>query len=162
KSHTYDDNTGGGYTVTVKVTDKDGGFDSKTFNVDVHNVAPTATFTSDGPVIEGCDFRFFLSTPSDPSGAGTTASFQYAFDCGKGDSDNFDTSTQGSLGSKNHAYADNGSYTVQVTVTDKDSGSGSASFTASVANVAPSLSGQCDQSSDDGSSHSFSLGSFSD
>src|SRR5205085_3089451 len=50
KSHTYDDNTGGGYTVTVKVTDKDGGFDAKTFNVDVHNVAPTASFSNDGPV----------------------------------------------------------------------------------------------------------------
>src|SRR5205085_11412130 len=56
KSHSYDDNTGGGYTVTVKVTDKDGGFDSKTFNVDVHNVAPTATFSNDGPVSEGSDF----------------------------------------------------------------------------------------------------------
>src|SRR5207247_7911524 len=39
-SHTYDDN--GSYTVTVKVTDKDAGSDSKTFKVDVANVPPTA------------------------------------------------------------------------------------------------------------------------
>src|SRR5207253_8980223 len=84
KSHTYDDNTLGGYTVTVKVTDKDGGFDSKTFNVDVHNVAPTATFSNDGPVSEGSDFHLYLTSPSDPSGADATAGFQYAFDCGSG------------------------------------------------------------------------------
>src|SRR5205807_3989628 len=47
-SHTYDDN--GSYTVSVKVTDKDGGFDSKTFKVDVANVAPTATLSNGGPV----------------------------------------------------------------------------------------------------------------
>lgn len=38
KSHTYVDN--GTYTVTVKVTDKDGGYDSKTFTVTVANLAP--------------------------------------------------------------------------------------------------------------------------
>ena len=42
--HTYDDN--GTYTVTVKVTDKDGGFDTETFQVTVANVAPTATFNA--------------------------------------------------------------------------------------------------------------------
>src|SRR5207302_1928481 len=50
-SHTYDDN--GSYTVTVKVTDKDGGFDSKTFEVSVANVDPTATLSNGGPIFEG-------------------------------------------------------------------------------------------------------------
>src|SRR5206468_10856119 len=38
-AHTYDDNTAGGHTVSVTVTDKDGGSDSKSFDIDVHNVA---------------------------------------------------------------------------------------------------------------------------
>ena len=40
KSHAYGDN--GAYTVTVKVTDKNHDFDSKTFTVNVANKAPTA------------------------------------------------------------------------------------------------------------------------
>src|SRR5204862_413471 len=41
QNHIYADN--GPYTVTVKVTDKDGGYDAKTFTVTVSNVAPTVT-----------------------------------------------------------------------------------------------------------------------
>src|SRR5207245_843839 len=47
QNHTYADNTPGGYTVTVKVTDKDSGFDTKSFNADVHNVPPTVTAAAD-------------------------------------------------------------------------------------------------------------------
>src|SRR5207302_6939857 len=70
-AHTYDDN--GSYTVTVKVTDKDGGSDSKTFKVDVANVAPTATLSNDGPVNEGSPVHLYLTSPSDPSAAETGA-----------------------------------------------------------------------------------------
>src|SRR5205807_9877911 len=42
-SHTYDDN--GTYTVTVKVTDKDGGSDAQTFKVRAAKVARRATLT---------------------------------------------------------------------------------------------------------------------
>jgi PKD repeat protein len=51
----------------------------------------------------------------------------------------FTTNAVGSLGTTSHTYDDNGSYTVTVTVTDKDGDSDSASFTATVANVAPSV-----------------------
>src|SRR5206468_3828410 len=74
----------------------------------------------------------------------------------------FNAATQGALGTKPHTYADNGSYTVKVKVTDKDGGYGSATFKVNVANVAPSLTGQADQASNEGENHSFSLGSFSD
>src|SRR5205085_7224540 len=78
-SHTYDDN--GSYTVSVKVTDKDGGFDSKTFKVDVANVAPTATLSNDGPIFEGSSATISFSNQHDPSSADTSAGFHYAFDC---------------------------------------------------------------------------------
>src|SRR5205823_319965 len=158
KSHTYDDNTAGGYTVTVKVTDKDGGFSSASFNVDVHNVAPTAAFSNDGPVNEGSDFHLFLSSPSDPSGADTTAGFQYAFDCGDGSGYGAFSGTA----SATCSTTDNGVRSVKGKIKDKDGGAGAAGATATVANVAPSVHAAADQSSDEGANHSFSLGSFSD
>src|ERR671935_184803 len=82
-SHTYVDN--GSYTVTVKVTDKDGGSDSKTFKVDVANVAPTATLSNDGPVSEGSSATISFSNQFDPSSTDTSAGFHYAFSCSNGD-----------------------------------------------------------------------------
>src|SRR2546425_12788762 len=87
QNHTYDDNTtppATGYTVTVKVTDKDGGTDSKTFKVTVANVAPTATLSNNGPVNEGSPATISFSAPFDPSSADTSAGFHYAFDCAGG------------------------------------------------------------------------------
>ena len=49
----------------------------------------------------------------------------------------FTVPDQSPLGVQTHSYDDNGTYTVIVTVTDKDHGSGSNTFTVSVANVAP-------------------------
>ena len=49
QSHTYADNTvppSTGYTVTVKVTDKDGGIGTATFKITVSNVAPTTNTPS--------------------------------------------------------------------------------------------------------------------
>src|SRR5439155_773088 len=86
-SHAYADNStppATGYTVTVKVTDKDGAFDSKTFKVTVSNVAPTATLSNNGPVNEGSPATISFSAPSDPSSADTSAGFHYAFDCAGG------------------------------------------------------------------------------
>src|SRR5207245_4974857 len=86
-NHTYDDNTTPpttGYLVTVKVTDKDGGFDSKTFKVTVANLAPTATLGNNGPVNEGSAATISFSAPFDPSSADTSAGFHYAFDCAGG------------------------------------------------------------------------------
>jgi hypothetical protein len=64
QSHTYGDNApnNGTYTVKVKVTDEDGGSDTKSFTVNVANVDPTTsngTFTFDpilGTATAGFDF----------------------------------------------------------------------------------------------------------
>src|SRR5205085_2681059 len=152
----YDDNTLGGYTVTVKVTDKDGGFNTASFNVDVHNVAPSATFSNDGPVNEGSDFHLFLSSPSDPSGADTAAGFQYAFDCGSGYGAFSGTS------SASCPTSDNGSRTVKGKIRDKDGGVTESTHSVTIHNVPPSVTAAANQSSGEGSSHSFDLGSFTD
>src|SRR2546425_13090038 len=68
---TYDDNTtppATGYTVTVKVTDKDGGTDSKTFKVTVANVAPTATLSNNQTANEGASTTFSPGSLRDPAG----------------------------------------------------------------------------------------------
>src|SRR5207248_285241 len=158
QTHTYADN--GSYTVTVKVTDKDGGVGSAQFSVDVANLAPSVTAAADQSSDEGESHSFSLGSFSDPGA--NDAPWHVAVDWGDGHSDSFNTGSQGSLGSLNHTDADNGLYSVSVSVTDKDGGTGSAGFQATVHNVAPSVTAAADQSSDEGASHSFSLGSFSD
>src|SRR2546421_12446065 len=66
-SHTYDDN--GSYTVSVKVTDKDGGSDTKTFKVTVANVPPTADLGNNGPVNEGSPATISFSGQQDRKSA---------------------------------------------------------------------------------------------
>src|SRR5207249_4364953 len=112
-------NATSGYTVTVKVTDKDGASDSKNFNIDVHNVAPTVTAAGNQSAFEGTSTALDLGSFSDP-GAGDAP---WAVDVNWGDSSphtTFNTSSQGGLGSQYHTYADGPhTYTLTVTVTDK-------------------------------------------
>src|SRR3989440_6600556 len=138
------------------VTDKDGGFNIASFNVDVHNVAPTATFSNDGPVSDGSDFHLFLSSPSDPSGADTSAGFQYAFDCGSG---------YGAFSATANATCsttDNGVRSVKGKIKDKDGGVSEYTASVTVNNVNPAVAAPSDQNANEGTSTSFSLGSFGD
>jgi len=70
--------------------------------------------------------------------------------------------TPGDLGSLPHTYADNGVYPVMVTVTDKDAASGTATFSVDVANVTPTVTAPANQTATEGTSKTFSLGSFTD
>ena len=132
-SHTYADN--GSYTVTVTVTDKDGGVGSDTFTITVNNVAPTVTAPADTSGDEGSSITPGNASFTDP---GTVDTHTATVNWGDGSTDNLGTVTSPfALGS--HTYADNGSYTVTVTVTDKDGGVGSDTFTITVNNVPPTL-----------------------
>src|SRR5205085_11950542 len=160
KSHTYLDN--GLYSVSVSVTDKDGATGSAGFQPPVANVAPSVTAAADQSSDEGENHSFSLGTFSDPGFNDSPWLVNVSWGDGSPDTSFSNGAAQGSLGSRPHTYADNGTYTVTVTVTDKDGGVGSAQFKVTVANVAPSVTAPAGQSSDEGSSHSFSLGSFSD
>ena len=63
--------------------DDDGG-ESVEYSADVtvNNVAPSASFTNNGPVNEGSNINLSLSDVVDP---GTADTHQYRFKCGAGD-----------------------------------------------------------------------------
>jgi hypothetical protein len=139
KDHTYADN--GSYTGNVTVTDKDGGSDSKTFKIDVANVAPSDIGLGAGSqetLNEGDTFSTTVSF-NDPGADTWTATVDWG--------DGSGVQSLGSVGKTfniSHTYTDNPpapatSYTGNVTVTDDDGGSGFSTFEVTVLNVAPTV-----------------------
>ncbi len=131
-NHAYADN--GSYTVTVKVTDDDLGEGTDTIDVTVDNVVPVVSAGGDATVDEGAAFTRDGSF-TDPGADSWTATVDY----GDGDGPQSLTLNADKTFSLNHTYADNGSYTVTVKVTDDDSGEGVGSFEVTVNNVAPTV-----------------------
>src|SRR5206468_2038780 len=160
QNHTYDDN--GNYTVTVTVTDKDLDAGSASFHMAVHNVAPTATLSNNGPVNEASPATVSFSAPFDASSADTLAGFRYAFDCAGGALSATYTAA-GPSASTTCTYADGPStHTVSARILDKDGGFTDYTTSVTVSNAAPVVAAPADQSANEGASTSFGLGSFSD
>ncbi|MEO2046092.1 MAG: hypothetical protein ABGX16_05905 [Pirellulales bacterium] len=165
-AHVYADN--GRYTVTVLMADDDNlaanQLVTRTFTIDVLNVAPTLTLVGDQVSAEGS--RILLpglahftdpgfdnpQNNQDPSNGGETAEFfNYQIDWGDGSSVDVGTAlidrqgspgvpTMGSFGG-DHLFADNGIYTVLVSLQDDDGGFDRQSFQVTVSNVDPILTG---------------------
>ena len=146
-SHMYTEN--GSYTVTVTISDDEGAAGSDTAIVTVNNVAPTANAGADQAVDEGAAVSFAGSF-TDPG----TDSHTIQWDFGDGSSDS------GSL-TPSHSYADNGVYTVTLTVADDDGGVGTDTLAVTINNAAPTVSAGADQKANEGDEVAFS-GSFSD
>jgi len=160
-SHIYADN--GVYTVTVEITDDDGGFDTETFLVTVNNVDPTLVGIEPTPTINEGDL-FTLAdlgiTLQDPGfdnpfnplqiggsqeiftaitidwGDGTPAAALSVVNRASGSPGVFTTAD---FEHAPHAYADNGLYTVTLQVADDDGGFVTQTFQINVQNVAPTL-----------------------
>jgi VCBS repeat-containing protein len=145
----------GTYPVTVCVTDDDEeACDGLT--VTVTNVAPVVDAGAGGTIDEGGSFTGSGSF-TDPGADTWTATVDYGDGSGVGAlSLNPDKSF-----ALTHVYADDGSYTVTVTVADDDA-HGSDTLTVSVKNVAPDFSAAAGQSSLEGAATSFDIGSFTD
>ncbi len=122
-THSYADN--GNYTVTFGVTDGDGGSTYQTATVAIANVSPTITSMSVSNGDEGQQLSF-SGAASDPGADTLTYSW------GWGDST---AATTGAAAT--HAYTDEGSYTVTLTVTDDDAGSTTQQATVTISNTAP-------------------------
>jgi hypothetical protein len=112
------------FVVTLTATDKDGGTsDLVRRTIIVANVAPTATVV--GPVdgVRGQP-RTFTVTASDPSPVDEAAGFEYTI--AWGDASPMQTvprtMANGSGVSLEHVFPASGTYTMQVTATDKDQG----------------------------------------
>jgi hypothetical protein len=126
-------------TVSVSAKDSDGETGAPdTQPVTVNNVAPTVTAAADQAANEGSSQSFSLGSFSDP---GADSAWKASVNWGDGSATQSlaDRSSTGSLGDASHTYADNGSYTVSVTVTDKDGGKETKTYTVAVANVKPTI-----------------------
>jgi PKD repeat protein len=131
-SHTYRDN--GKYTVTVTVKDDDGGVGADTLDVTVNNVAPTPSIVSvSTPRVEGTAVSV-VGSATDPAGANDTLTYAWAvYKDG--------TTTAYATGGNSTGFTftpnDNGSYRIELTVSDEDGGSATVSQSITVANADP-------------------------
>ncbi len=147
-SFTYGDD--GTYVVTLTVADDDGGSLTYATTIRVSNVAPTVDAGADAAADEGSPiaFTFTFTDPGfDQPAAGTVEDFTAAVDWGDGTSaplaanevpGNPGVPTTGTIDAT-HVFADNGVYTVTVTVCDDDGGCGSDALAVDAANVAPTV-----------------------
>src|SRR5439155_1449368 len=101
--------------------------------------------------------------PSDPSSVDTAAGFHYSFAC-DGNAASLATTYAGAgtSTSTSCSFADQGTFTVRGRIFDKDNGSNTFSTSVVVTNANPVVTAPANQNASEGSSASFSLGSFSD
>ena len=124
------------YPVSWTVTDDDGGADGDTGEVTVNNVAPTVIAgLATGSADEGSDFTRSGSF-TDP---GTLDTWTATVNFGDGTGVQALTLSPAKTFNISHVYADNGTYTVTVVVSDDDLGSGSDTITVTIENVAPTV-----------------------
>ncbi|MFH1725909.1 MAG: PKD domain-containing protein, partial [Elusimicrobiota bacterium] len=171
----------GTYTVTLTVTDDDAGADTKTFSVTVTNVNPALTATAPKTIAEGAtlniaDIGTFsdpgFDNPINPLGA-SVETFTYRIDWGDGTSADAGDATVDIAGDRglatagsfdgSHIYADNGTYTVTLMVTDDDAGADTKAFSVTVTNVNPTLTATAPKTIEEGVELSLTdIGTFTD
>ena len=117
--------------VHVSVSDGNGGTAAADQTIAIDNVAPTGTFSNDGPVNDGQSFHLSLTSIADPSALDTAAGFQIAFDCGAG------YGPWGSATTTTCPTSDAGIRAVRAEVRDRDGGVTEYSGTVHVQSLAP-------------------------
>jgi PKD repeat protein len=117
--------TKGIHTVVLRVTDSIGVQDTDTTTVTIWNLDPVASFTFAPPSPTTQDSVDFIDTSTDPDGNIVS----WFWDFGDG--------TTSDAWNPSHQYADNGIYSVSLTVTDNDGATDTDTQTVTVTNVAP-------------------------
>ncbi|WP_334850671.1 PKD domain-containing protein [Nostoc sp.] len=124
----------GNYTVNLTVTDTNGGATSETLSVQVNNAAPIITnICGDTNVDEGAVANF-SAIATDPGNDTITYTWNFG-----------DGSDPVIAQNVSHIFADNGIYTVTLTVSDSDGANTSSTLTTNVGNVAPIVSAGVNQ-----------------
>lgn len=130
-SHSY--SSAGDYTISLTVTDNDGATDTTSTTVTVQdlNEPPSASFTSDSPVLTDEDFGLNASGSSDPDGD----SLSYEWDTN-------DDGAYGDVTGKTPSVSRNeaGSYNIGLRVSDSNGASDTTEKTIDVENRGPSVS----------------------
>jgi PKD repeat protein len=124
-AHQFADN--GSFQVTCNVLDDDGGTASTSVSVAVANVAPTLTNTSGTEAGDEASSFAFSASATDPGS--DTLTYTWAFGDG--------ATAVGS--SASHVYADDGQFTVTLSVCDEDGDCDGETLAVAVANVPPTL-----------------------
>ncbi|HEV8062257.1 MAG TPA: SBBP repeat-containing protein [Gemmataceae bacterium] len=144
-------------SVTITVTDPSGDSGSATFNVSVY-ATPVLTPPFNQTAGQGIAAALALGSFSQP---GVTGPWNVDVHWGDGTADTtFSASSQGSLGTRTHAYSAAGTNTVTVTLTDPNGITDSNSFTVSVFSP-PVLTPPSNQSAGKAITAALALGSFS-
>lgn len=126
-NHVFTDN--GNYNIILTVKDKDGATTTQTTSVKVDNIAPIIVSIFKPELIKEGQQVEFQATATD---AGLNDSLTYNW--------NFGDNTNPVIGQNaTHTFADNGSYNVVLTVTDKDGAATTQTIVAKVDNVAPMI-----------------------
>ena len=153
------------FNVNVRLSDDDGGEAIDSVSLTVENVAPTVTVAANQIVDEGTLLDLTgggLGAFADP---GTLDTHTATVDWGDGTSIEpvavNQMSGSGSL-SASHTFADDGMYTVTVTVIDDDGGSAMQQFTVTVNNVAPTMAAVPNITTDEGTFISLPPATFTD
>ena len=150
-SHTFADN--GVFQVSLTVTDGNGGSATSQATVTITNVAPNNVEAGNTALInEGTRFTF-AGSAQDPGTDVLTFCWNYGDgtpqDCGV------------NLTNPQHVFDDNGSFTVRLTVTDEDGGSGTDTVVMFVSNVAPTADAGQNITANEGQAVTFN-GTISD
>lgn len=157
QGHTYA--TDGNFTIVVNVSDDDGTQATSSL-VTVANPLPIVTPPVPQTSTEGASTQFLLGAFTDVNNSGN---YTVTLNWGDGTPGTvFNQTNTGAITLQNHAYAQDGNFTVTITVSDVDGTSVPVSFQATVQNVLPIAVDSPDQFAVATIAQSFDLGSFSD
>jgi PKD repeat protein len=132
------------YIIAVYVYDGRGGVDVQTWTVTIRDSVPTVDLTGIATGTECTNFTFNANVVSYDSVASV------AWDFGDG------TVATGTSRSASHVYAESGTYTVRVTVTDSDGDAVTDTLTVIVSDISPDVDAGDDQTTEAGVPVNFS------